>query len=306
MSPTIKVGILLSYDYEFIKNSLPCVYAQADTITLAMDKDCRTWNNNTFTVESSFFEWLTTFDVDKKVTIYKDDFYIPELSPMENETRERSMLAQYMGEGGWHIQIDADEYFVNFQDFVAFLSKQNQYLQNPQKTPITFIGNFVTLYKKTKNGFLYIKNTYDSLNIATNYPQYQCARNDSHPFIHTNFFLFHQSWARADEEMFFKLKNWAHSNDFNTDSYFKLWQSIDEYNYKYLQNFHPLHGTFWQKLEYSKGINVSDFMYYFQEKQMLSLTKKELWLKNNPQLESLYSSNFAKIKTKINTILGNM
>jgi hypothetical protein len=33
---------------------------------------------------------------------------------MECDTRERNMLAKYMGEGGWHVQIDADEYFADF------------------------------------------------------------------------------------------------------------------------------------------------------------------------------------------------
>jgi hypothetical protein len=36
---------------------------------------------------------------------------------MENETRERMMIAQRMGEGGWHVQVDSDEYFLDFGTF---------------------------------------------------------------------------------------------------------------------------------------------------------------------------------------------
>jgi hypothetical protein len=285
----IKIGILLSYDYEFLKNSLPCLYPQANTITLAMDKDFRTWSGNNFTIEPSFFEWLKWFDVDKKITIYKDDFYKPELLPIENETHERNMLAKYMGEGGWHIQIDADEYFINFPSFVRFLDTQRQYLQNYQKTPIAFIVNILVLYKKTKRGFLYIKNSYDSVHIATNNPHYKLARNGNHPFIHTNFFLFHQSWAREDQEMLFKMRNWGHSTDINIDSYFKLWQAIDEDNYNYLQNFHPMYGPLWKALEYVEGGSIAELIQSFPQQHILSLSKRELWMKNNPQLAKFYN-----------------
>jgi hypothetical protein len=39
MKREIKVGMLVSYDYESIKNSLPPVYDYADRIVLAVDKD---------------------------------------------------------------------------------------------------------------------------------------------------------------------------------------------------------------------------------------------------------------------------
>jgi hypothetical protein len=298
MKFSIKVGILLSYDYEFLKNSLPCIYTQADSITLAMDSHCRTWSGSTFTIESSFFDWLEKFDIDKKITIYKDDFYLSDISPLENDTRERNMLAEFMGEGGWHIQIDADEYFIRFNEFVEFLKKQNRYLLDPQKTPITFIANLIVLYKKTKRGFLYVKGDYDNVQIATNLPKYESVRNTTHPLLYTNFFLFHQSWARSEDEMYFKLKNWGHTHDVDVNSYFKFWKNIDEDNYSEVNDFHPMYGPCWSALDYGDGASIDEFIQKFHEHNVLSLPDLHIFLKNNPRLENFYN-RLSNLKTQI-------
>src|SRR5690606_41171415 len=62
-----------------------------------------------FQVAPSFYDWLKEFDSEKKIQIYKDDFYIPELSAIENDTRERTLLSEKMGVGNWLVQVDADE-----------------------------------------------------------------------------------------------------------------------------------------------------------------------------------------------------
>lgn len=45
------------------------------------------------------FEWVKSIDTEGKISIYEDDFYVPGLSNRENDTRERNMLARFMGEG---------------------------------------------------------------------------------------------------------------------------------------------------------------------------------------------------------------
>jgi len=94
--PLIKVGFLLSYDYDFLRTSLPLVYKEADVIALAKDYQCRTWSGNQFIISDNFFEWLKKFDTENKIKIYEDDFYRPELSLIENDTRERNMLAAFL------------------------------------------------------------------------------------------------------------------------------------------------------------------------------------------------------------------
>jgi glycosyltransferase involved in cell wall biosynthesis len=280
MDCIIKVGMLLSYDYEFLKTSLPCIYKHADQITLAMDDYQRTWSGNSFIIDSSFFDWLANFDIDNKIAIYRDNFYKPELSPSQNDTRERNMLAEFMGFGGWHVQIDADEYFIDFSSFANFLKEQSHYLNNPQENPITFVANLITLYKQTQEGFLYIDGGYESVHIATNMPRYEYIRHTNQDYKYSNFFLFHQSWARSEEEIYFKLKNWGHTNDFDIETYFEKWKDINENNYVNIRNFHPLSSSIWKELSYCKGLNVEQFIENFLEQQKPTLPLVSIGLPN--------------------------
>lgn len=109
----IKVGYLVSYDYQLMEYSLPTVYQCSDQIYLAIDKNRKTWRGNTYELPNTFFEWIKGVDKENKIHIYEDSFYFSNISPMELETRERNLLANFMGSGGWHIQIDVDEYFLD-------------------------------------------------------------------------------------------------------------------------------------------------------------------------------------------------
>ena len=171
----IQVGFLMSYDYNKLKKSIPPVYKEADDIFIAIDNEYRTWSGQKFEVEQGFFEWLKAFDVDNKIILYRDDFYIPELSAIENDTRERHMLSLKMGIGNWLVQVDADEIFINFENFIKELRKYDHYLENPEKKRIQIAGFLVHLYKYTENGILYV-NAPHKFMLATNYPNYKCAR----------------------------------------------------------------------------------------------------------------------------------
>ncbi|WP_316822074.1 hypothetical protein [Pedobacter gandavensis] len=246
---TIKAGYLISYDYEFVKISLPRVYDFVDEIYLAVDRDGKTWSGGSLEIDPHFWEWLKAFDKDQKVTIYKDQFYLPELTAMECDTRERNLLGKRMGKADWYLQIDSDEYFV---DFEAFIEKLKVY--HPDK-PTSVCCSVVTLFKELETGFLFIDDSYETLSFATNHPVYDLARNNSsgnEQVLWDNLVL-HQSWARTTSEIQQKLANWSHKDDFNTRSFFKLWDAIDEDNYGYLRNFHPLTLDTWPKLSLFKG-----------------------------------------------------
>lgn len=136
----IHVGFLLSYDYEKLKLSIPPVYNAADKIFIAEDSNKKTWSGNEFVVDESFYEWLKEFDVDNKIEFYRDDFYIPELTAIQNDTRERHLLSMKMGIGNWLIQIDSDEYFIDFDSFIANLRKYDHYLDNPKKIKFNLLA----------------------------------------------------------------------------------------------------------------------------------------------------------------------
>ena len=92
----IQVGFLVSYDYELLKFAIPPIYEDSDEIFLAIDKNRKTWNGSDIYIEDHFFEWIKTFDVHNKIRIYEDDFYVPSISGMQNDTRERFMLSNKM------------------------------------------------------------------------------------------------------------------------------------------------------------------------------------------------------------------
>ena len=80
----INVGFLVSYDYKYLKSSLPLIYEDSSSITLAIDINRNTWSGSTFNIDNSFFEWIKEIDLDNKISIYEDDFYKKELSSIEN------------------------------------------------------------------------------------------------------------------------------------------------------------------------------------------------------------------------------
>jgi len=246
---TIKVGFLISYDYEFIKMSLPQVYPYATEIYCAVDSDGKTWSGTNFKISDEFWEWLNEYDTEKKIVVYRDHFFVEGLSPMDCDTRERNMLAKAMGPSDWYIQIDSDEYFEDFGLFVQKLKSFNA------SVPTTINCRVITLFKHLPSGYLVIDKSFETLSFATNNPVYNVARNNTigNQIVDWPDVVLHQSWAREPEEIKLKLKNWSHKDDFNTDSFFNLWSVIDEYNYSCLQNFHPLNSTTWPKLALMAG-----------------------------------------------------
>ncbi|PZR20606.1 MAG: hypothetical protein DI539_10300 [Flavobacterium psychrophilum] len=251
----IKVGFLVSYDYEFLKTSLPLVYKEADTITLAIDENLNTWSGQKFTIAPEFFSWFEAIDTDKKITFYRDNFYIPELDAKANDTRERRLLGEKMGEG-WNIQIDADEYFVDFAAFANYL-KTNKFIQN--KT-VQICALWITFFKQLEDGILYIKEP-DPFYIGSSNPDYiRCRKNKKQMKVYVPFLVLHQSWARTEEDLEKKLKNWGHNQDFDVDAYIDFWKNLSKDNYHTAKNFHPLGSDNWDSLSYCQGSNMQEIM----------------------------------------------
>ena len=166
------------------------------------------------------------------------------------------MLAQHMGEGGWHLQIDADEYFVDFENLVEFLRRLDE-----KASHINCVSMHVlTLYKKLPAGYLAVKNG-GTLQFATTRPQYSLARMIEHPVnILYPQKVVHDSWARTEQDLWTKLKNWGHNSDFNIDEYFRFWKWINEENYIHVQDFHPLAPKVWHELDYIEALNIPDLL----------------------------------------------
>jgi hypothetical protein len=265
----IKVGMLVSYDWMMLKNSIPRIYSAADSIVLAIDKERLTWSGNRIDIPDEFFEWVKTIDIEKKIDFYEDSFYAPGLNVMQNDTRERNLLAEYMGSGGWHVQVDSDEYFLDFRAFVEKLKKSEV------NDHICIYCKWVPLIKRIERGYIAVdfENGKDELfPAATNYPVYKCARQNEVPIIFFDDIVLHETWARSGSELKTKLNNWGHKDDFNVESYYNFWNVLDEYNYKYVKNFHPIDPQMWPSLRLLKGEDIDscieNIKYDLQEKSL--------------------------------------
>lgn len=279
MKKKIHVGFLLSYDYEKLKNALPPVYKEADAIFIAEDKDYRTWSGRKFEVSPSFYEWLKEFDAENKIQIYKDDFYIPELLAIENDTRERTMLSEKMGVGNWLIQVDADEYFIDFKGFVKSLRKYDRYLDNPEKTPVQISGFLINMFKYTEEGLLYV-NYPTRVLLATNNPFYTFARQTRKRIIYVDSLLMHECVSRTEEELILKFNNWGHKTDFNISEYIEKWKSVNKENYKEMTDFFYLEGNGWKTLDYINTKNLEEIKIQLNNRPDLHPSSWFLFRKN--------------------------
>jgi hypothetical protein len=256
----IKVGYLISYDYEYIFTSLKYVYAEADIIVLCYDKNFKTWSGNNFFIPQSFFDKIIKIDTANKIKLYADDFFVEENInyPIKSEVRQRNMLSIFMGKGGWHLHIDSDEYPYNFGEITNYLRRLAFMTKNPEKSPINIIAKWIVLFKKDDFGFYLISPVKENFYLATNLPNYTLGRRTEATCELTNFYYVHQSWARDEAEVKQKLDNWGHKNDFDTQTYFNAWKAIDNLNYKEVKNFHPINATEWENLEFIEAKNIEE------------------------------------------------
>lgn len=274
----IHVGFLFSHDYEKLKLSIPPVYDASDRIFIAMDENFITWSGNKFEVDSTFFQWLEEIDIDNKIEIYKDNFYIPSLTEIEMDTRERHLLSQKMGIGNWLIQVDSDEYFFDFEKFVKDLRKYDHYLDNPKKKKIQIAAFWIILYKYTDNGILYVDLPMKAV-FATNYPNYTCARRTKARVIYTNNIVLHESLSRTEEELRFKLENWGHKRQVNSH-FLDKWIQVNEKNYTQFRNFYYIEPERWKRLNYFPSKNLKEIKEFVITSQVLKLSASYLFFKN--------------------------
>lgn len=295
----IQVGFLMSYDYELLKKSIPPVYELADTIFLALDHKKRTWSGNHFEVDESFFEWLKSFDVDNKITIYEDDFYDSKINGIQNDTRERYMLGLKMGVGNWLIQVDSDEIFIDFEKFVKKIRQYDSYLIHPEKHPIQFAGFHINVYKYLDDGLLYIEKP-TKLMLATNYPNYKCAKNTRERIIYDEDFVLHEGLARTEEELTLKLANWGHKHEINA-TFLDKWKSANKDNYQSIKDVFYLEPEIWKDLGYFPSKSINDLKIMVANDPKLSIPKVKLffrnfgqWFKHSKLMKPNYKPKFEK------------
>jgi len=266
----IKVGYLISYDYEYFFTSVKYTYQSADEIYLAIDKNYLTWSGNKFDLPSDFYTRVKAIDISNKIKFYQDSFYHPKLTPIQCDTRERKMLNKFMG-GGWKIQLDSDEYMPEFDSICKYLKGYWYMTLFPNITPILFQARLITLIKQSKTGFYFVDSG-ESFPFATNQNDFTTARiNYEIRNFNCEAYCIHQSWARPKEELDFKVSNWGHTKDFEVKEFVGLIDSIDHKNYRELKNFHPLSSFRWPELNYLPFYKIDDFIKNFSDRRSQQL-----------------------------------
>lgn len=259
--PLIKVGYLISYDYKYLFNSLPLVYPFADVIVLSLDKNRKTWSGNQFDIPELFFEQIKAFDTENKIKIYEDEFYLEGYdTPMELETRQRNLMSNFMQLGGWHLQIDVDEYPIDFKKIIDFLKSNKFLLKLKEYVCVNVLCEWITLYKYDEYGFYYVNPIVEKFYVATNNPNYNKARVVKGKNLVLNEYFIHQSWARSEAEIQQKVENWGHAKDFDTNLVLDNWKKLNKENYTEFINFHPLIPKTWTSVKFIEAKNIKEFI----------------------------------------------
>ncbi len=276
----IQVGFLVSYDYELLKKALPPVYKESDTIFLAIDKDRKTWNGSDLEIPDTFFDWVDQFDTEKKIHWYEDHFYQENLTTMECEVRERKMLAEQMGLGNWLVQLDSDEYFLDFKNFTKFLHRNNHFLKNPEKNKVQISPFKINLYKKVNGGMLYVTKP-DKFMAATNFPNYKVGRLTRERIIYVQDLVLHETISRSREELETKLDNWGHNTDIDKEAFLEKWEKVDETNYKTMEDFFYLRPEGWKKLSFMPGNTDQELRdHFYKNRKKIEFSKSFIAKKN--------------------------
>lgn len=276
----IKVGYLVSYDYSMFLTSVKQLYHHVNKIYVAIDIERKTWSGNIFEIPDSFFNEVKQFDTKNKIEFYFDNFFIPDLLPMQCETRERNLLLKKMGKG-WLMQLDVDEYIYDFRSISQYLRNHWYLTIFPRLTPIVFRGKLVTLFRQLSDGYLYIENN-ERFSFITNQSSYTLTRNNDKVRNHyTNINVIHQSWARSEGEIQIKIKNWGHRDDFDTQKFFEFWKNMSNANYINYKNFHPLVPEVWNEIQFLPCSSIDELIsiYAINHKQILIPVSKNNILK---------------------------
>lgn len=281
LNNTVKVGFCVAYDWRFLSYSIPQVYKSADVICLSIDKDRISWSHRPFLWEETEFQnMLKSVDPLRKIIVYEDDFHVVELSASENEKRQRNLMAKAMGLGGWHVQLDCDEYFLDFDGFVRYLRRLPG---RPYKFNVSC--QLITIFKQIDRGYAYVyprgAKSFEFLPVASRHPCYDHGRRNGHFNILSDFAIVHQSWARTEEEIKIKVANWGHVNDFAVQSYFYFWKGINKHNYREARFFHPIKPEVWPSLELVNGIDPNDLISHFKLRRFPALHPVRRFISNS-------------------------
>lgn len=260
---------LISYDAEYLPESIRRYYDYVDEIVLGLDEDRISWSGNPFSFDENKL-WNELFAIDKnhKISLVTDNFHKSSI-PIENDNYERNFLK----ENCTHdiiVSIDADEWLLNAKEFFYdFFPIASKYLHKydicmnwaiPYKTigdTTLVIANEdgVTPQLSENQGFITHKNA------TFTYARWTDRSQNGLNRIMSPLIALHYSLCREDKALETKIHNIGHSDIAKTDPFINLWRKVDLTNYAQLHNFKTsgLGGVQWPKLLPVKTEELSRF-----------------------------------------------
>jgi hypothetical protein len=235
---------LLAYDYKYAFKAIESYYDLADEIILGLDVDRRTWAGNPFYIDMSEVKlFIERVDAPKKIKIVEDNYHRFATAKL-NDAAERNFLSLKCAPGNWIIQIDCDEFLLNPMEFRDWLERA------PDDSLIKAKWSTVFKIFPEEGACLLVDGESGGPNIGTKKANaYISHRRTGQETLVSPLELLHFSWGRTRDDLKQKLDNWSHKDEFNTNAYLKVWDSVTLNNYQKFENIHPLNGRAWPRLK---------------------------------------------------------
>ena len=91
--------------------------------------------------------------------------------------------------------------------------------------------------------------------------------------------VLHESVARSEEQLKFKLENWSHNVDVNKD-FLNKWIAVNENNYQEMTDFYYIEPERWKKLSYFPTNKIQEIKNIVANSKSLQIPKSFILLKN--------------------------
>ena len=235
---------LISYDADYLPNSIKTYYDYVDEIVLGLDKNRVSWSKNKFTFdESKLWSELNDIDSDGKITIVEEDF-VKSDKAIENDNFERNYLKEQCSHD-WIFSFDADEELLNAHDFfVNYLPLIEKYY-NTCDIMMTWATPFKTIEDKTlviceNDGQAFLKEpqgvvtSKDSTYVFARWTD-KC-QSDSKKLM-SPLIALHWSLCRSQNDLHQKINNIGHSDLVEQDPFYQLWSDLTLDNHNQYKNF---------------------------------------------------------------------
>lgn len=231
---------LISYDAEYLPESIKSYYEYIDEIVLGLDKDRISWSGNTFKFdEDKLWSELKKIDTADKIHVVEGNFHESK-TPIENDNMERNFLKEQC-KHDWIFSIDADEVLVNPKEF--FL--QWCPIVAPYRHKIDIAFTWFLPFKEFENDYLMIANPDNRWFkgdtqgfVSTKDKTYTyCRWSNNKRIVVSPLAVMHWSFCRTESSLQVKLNNFGHSDKTKDDPFFNNWKVANLENYHALTNF---------------------------------------------------------------------